>query len=605
LFVSFHLYTAFTGAFDAHLQRAIHLTFGLVILFLNTPYKVRAKKWFNILCAFLSLLPFAYMILNYPAIQGRFILVDPVSRLESLLGVLIIILVIEATRRVVGMTLVYLSLAFILYGFLGSLLSGFFYHPGISFRDMIEIQYLSTEGIYGIPLGVSATYIVIFIIFGEFIRQTGIGNFMYDISAHLAGRTRGGPAKIAVVSSAIFGSISGSGTANVVTTGSITIPIMKKIGYRPHIAGAIEAVASTGGQIMPPLMAATAFVISAFTGIPYITICKYALFPAILYFSAIFIIVHLEAERFDLKGVEPERSLWVSIKAYAHMVFPIILLIYLLIKGYTPMLAGAYCVLTVVIFSLLRHETRMTPRKILDTFQKSSNSMMIVIMACATAGIIFGITNFTGLGIKFSAAIVRISGGNLFIAMVLTMFASLILGMGMPTTPAYVIQAALTIPALIKMGLPVHSAHLFVFYYSCMSLITPPVAVTAYAAAGIANSDPWRTGWAAFRLGSVAYVVPFMFVFGPSLLLIGSFWEIVTTIITALLGVFSLAVSIVGYWKLPLSFIWRGLALVSAILLIFPGFKTDIVGFALVLIILFRSRLMPGNGLNRVVKHDG
>jgi len=563
----------------------------LVLLFLSYG-KGKPQKRFGIACALLSLLPLSYIILNYPAIQGRFILVTPVSPLEYVLGVLLLLLVIEATRRAVGNTLVYLVLAFLIYAFIGPFLPGFFYHPGVSFRDTIEIHYLSTEGIFGIPLGVSSTYIVVFILFGEFIRQTGIGHFMYNVSAHLAGKTRGGPAKIAVVSSAIFGSISGSATANVVTTGSVTIPIMKRVGYRPHVAGAIEAVASTGGQIMPPLMAATAFVMSAFTGISYITICKYALFPAILYFTAIFMIVHLEADRFDLKGVAPEQDLSSTLKAYSHMIFPIVLLIYLLIKGFTPMFAGAYSILAVLIFSVLRHETRMGPAKIRDTFERSARSMLVVIMACAAAGIIFGVTNFTGLGTKFSAAIVRISGGNLYAAMTMTMFASLILGMGMPTTPAYVIQAALTIPALISMGLPVHVAHLFVFYYSCMSLITPPVAVTAYAAAGIANSDPWKTGWTAFKIGIVAYIVPFMFVFGQSLLLKGTFWEITATVISALVGVFSLAIGIEGYWQSALSYFWRGLALASAILLIFPGFKTDILGFALVAVIVFRKKLL-------------
>lgn len=589
VFSLFHLYTAFFGTFDALLQRSIHLTLGLVILFLTVD-EGRMRGWARILGSLLTLVPTLYIIRNYPELQARYVLITPVSDLELVLGWTMLILVIEGTRRVVGMPLVYLVLAFLLFAFLGPWLPGFFRHPGISLRDMVDIQFLSTEGIFGIPLGVSATYIAVFIIFAEFISRTGIGNLMFDVSARLTGRSRGGPAKVAVVSSAIFATISGSGTANVVTTGSITIPMMKKVGYEPHFAGAVEAVASTGGQIMPPIMAATAFVMSAFTGIPYITICKYALLPAILYFAGVFMIVHIEAVRLNLAGVEPERSARESIKAYAHMVLPLVLLIYLMVDGYTPMYAGAWCVVATVLLSYVRRDTRMSPTYITACLQKAAQTMLLVILACASAGIIVGITNFTGLGTHFSAGIVKISGGNLYVALVMTMVAALILGMGMPTTPAYVVQVALIVPALINMGLPVHVAHLFVFYFSCISLITPPVAVTAYAAAGIAGADPWKTGWAAFKLGFVAFIIPYMFVFGPSLLLVGSFWRIATTVLSSLLGVFSLAISLQGYWKTSLSYAWRGIAFVGAICLIFPGVKTDLAGLALVALVLLRAK---------------
>ena len=590
LFSLFQLYTAFFGTFDALLQRSIHLTLGLVILFLTCGAGKMGKR-IGVIGALLSLAPMVYILLNYPVLQSRYVLITPVSTLELALGLLTLILVIEGTRRIVGMALVYLVLVFLLFAFAGPWLPGFFHHPGISLRDLVDIQFLSTEGIFGLPLEVSATYIAVFIIFAEFIGQTGIGNFMFDISARLTGRARGGPAKVAVVSSAIFGTISGSGTANVVTTGSITIPMMKKVGYQPHFAAAVEAVASTGGQIMPPVMAATAFVMSAYTGIPYITICRYAIFPAILYFTSIFIIVHIEADKFNLRGIEPERGAFESLKAYAHMTLPIFLLIYLLIAGYTPMFAGAYCVLATLILSFLRIETRMGLKKVLDSLQRAAQTMLVVIMACAAAGVIVGLTNFTGLGTHFSAAIVKISGGNIYVALIMTMVAALILGMGMPTTPAYVVQVALVVPALINMGLPVHVAHLFVFYFSCISLITPPVAVTAYAAAGIAGSDPWKTGWTAFKLGFAAFIVPYMFVFGPSLLLTGPAWEIITTVISAFIGVFSLAISLEGYWHSPLSYFWRVIAFAAALLLIFPGVKSSLAGFALLLLILFRERV--------------
>lgn len=588
-FSLFQLYTAFFGTFDAHLQRSIHLTFGLVILYLISG-KGKLANWLRVLGAFLSMLPFFYIVLTYPAIQARFLLITPVSDIECALGIILVVLVLDGTRRAVGMPLVYLVLAFLSYGFVGHWLRGFFYHPGISLRDMVDIQYLSTEGIYGIPLGVSATYIAMFIIFAEFVRETGIGHFVSDISAHLTGRARGGPAKIAVVSSAIFGTISGSSTANVVTTGAVTIPMMKKVGYQPHFAGAVEAVASTGGQIMPPLMAATAFVMSAFTGIPYITICKYAVLPAILYFSAIFMIVHLEAAKFDLRGIEPETGALESIKAYSHMVVPIFLLVYLLIEGHTPMFAGAYSVLAAVIVSFLRRKSRLNPKKIVKSLQQAAQTMLVVIMACAAAGILIGVTNFSGLGTRFSAMIVKISGGNIYVALVMTMVAALILGMGMPTTAAYVVQVALIIPALITMGLPVHTAHFFVFYFSCISLITPPVAVTAYAAAGIAGSDPWKTGWTAFKLGFAAFIVPYMFVFGPSLLLVGSAWAVIITVITALIGVASLAISLEGYWQSRLSYFWRTTAFIAAFLLMFPGVKTDLIGIVILLPVVFQSK---------------
>lgn len=584
----FHLYTGFFGALDAYLQRTIHLTFAFTLALLLYPSCKKIKGQIFDLGLIISLfLVSGYIFSNYDYILAeRYSMVTPLTSTQKVLGVLAMVLVLEATRRVIGNTLTLVVVIFIVYAFAGPYLPGIFHHTGVYPSELLDYQYLSTEGLFGIPLGVSATFVAPFIIFAALLRYTGIASFMFDISAALAGRTRGGPAKVAVMASAFMGMISGSGTANVVTTGSVTIPIMKKIGYRPYFAGAVEAVASTGGQIMPPVMGATAFVIAAFAGIPYITICKYAIFPAILYFISVFFMVHLEAAKTGLKGLEQQVDWKAALKNYAHMVLPVLLLVFLLIKGFSVMFAGSYSIFATVVFSMFRKTTRLSLSKLLTALEEGAKGMIIVAAPCAAAGIIIGVVALTGIGTRFTHSIMAISGGNIYIALVMAMVAAIILGMGMPTTAAYIMQVALVIPALIAMGLPDYIAHLFAFYFACMSLITPPVAITSYTAAGIAGAEVMKTGWTAMRLGLAAYIIPFMFAFGPSLLLVGSPLKVVTTVSTALIGIFFLAVGLEGYLFTQAHIIVRGIAIIAAILLILPKMHTAIPGFLLISLVL-------------------
>jgi TRAP transporter 4TM/12TM fusion protein len=583
----FHLYTAFFGSLDALLQRSIHLGLALVLVFLSRPLG-RAKgrkKWrgaVNVSALLASIVGVGYVYVQYEWITAeRFTLITPMSALEIVLAVITIIVLFEATRRVVGLSLVFVVLAFLLYPFLGPYLPGILYSAPISLMELLDFQYLGLSGIFGIPLGVSATEIALFIIFASVITRTGIAVLLNDFASALTGKYRGGPAKIAVVASSLMGTITGSSTANVVAVGSITIPMMKKAGYSPCFAGAVEAAASTGGQIMPPVMGAAAFVMAAFTGIPYITITYYAIFPAILYYAALMIMIHLEAVRHNLPGIKSKVSPMKTLHDYGHMVIPVIVLILLMVIGYTPRLSASVATLAALVFSQFRKTTRLSIAGMLEALEDGAKGLLIVALATAAAGVIVGVIDLTGLGQRFGSGLMALAGGRLVPALVLTMILAIILGMGMPTTAAYVIQASTVIPALIYMGVPDFAAHMFSFYYACLSLITPPVAITAYAAAGIAGSGIWETGWTAFRLGIAGYIVPFMFIYGPSLLLVGTWGQVLMTATTALIGVGALAIASTGYFLCNLTIPERIIAGSAAVLLIAPSVNLIIPGLAL------------------------
>ncbi len=583
----FHLYTALFGSLDALLQRSVHLGLALILVFLTRPLGrgERRKAWLravDVLALFAAVAGVGYVYVQYEWITAeRFTLITPMSALEIILALITIIVLFEATRRVVGISLIFVVLAFLGYPFLGPLLPGILHSAPISFKELLDFQYLGLSGIFGIPLGVSATEIALFIIFASVITRAGIAVLLNDSAAALTGRYRGGPAKIAVVASSLMGTITGSGTANVVATGSITIPMMKKTGYKPYFAGGVEAAASTGGQIMPPVMGAAAFVMAAFTGIPYITITYYAIFPAILYYAALMIMIHLEAVRYNLPGVKTEIRLTRTLCDYGHMVIPVILLIFLMVSGYTPRLSASASTLAALVISQFRKTTRLSIVGILEALEDGAKGLLIVALATAAAGVIVGVVDLTGLGQRFGSGLMALAGGKLLPALVLTMILAIILGMGMPTTAAYIIQASTVIPALIYMGVPNFVAHMFSFYYACLSLITPPVAITAYAAAGIAGAGIWQTGWTAFRLGIAGYIVPFMFVYSPSLLLVGTWEQVLVTTTTALIGIGALAVASAGYFLCRLTIPERIMAGAAAGFLIAPSVSLILPGLAL------------------------
>lgn len=605
----FHLYTGAFGALHSMLQRAIHLLFVFILTFLLYPAvkgKERSKlSIYDVLLIVLSFAAIGYLLYNFEHIAYvRFPFVTDVLPMETVFGVILILLVLEAARRVVGFFLTAVGAVFILYVFIGQYLPGLLYHPPLTLSQLVDSEYLGTAGIFGIPLGISATYIVLFIIFGTFMLQTGFGEFLTDLATGLTGRTRGGPAKVAVFSSALFGTISGSASANVAITGSFTIPMMKKIGFKPHFAGAVEAAASTGGQIMPPVMGAAAFIMVQFTGIPYVEIMKHAIIPAVLYFAGAFFMVDLEAAKSGIRGLrEEEIPPWKrKILIYGHMILPIIVLLYLLVMGRTLFFSVTWSIGAIFVVSFLRKATRFNLQKLINALWQGARGTIIVAIACAIAGLIIGTLQITGLGGRIILMMVEISGGYIIIGLLLAMLAALILGMGMPTSGAYVLMAALVTPALERIGIPTLQAHMFVFYFACLSLVTPPVATASYVAAGIAGSSMTKTGWASMKVAAAAYIVPFMFVFAPALLFIGSAGEIIQATITALIGVYALAVGLQGWgFKGNLNPVQRVLVLTTALLMIFPGWLTDIPGVLLLALLYLWERIATRKRHHQIV----
>jgi TRAP transporter 4TM/12TM fusion protein len=540
----------------------------------------------------LTLTSIGYLFVNYEYVVTRYSYVHPLTNADMFFGIVLTLLLIEGSRRVIGPALPITAAVFLAYAYVGQDLPGLLRHTGFTTEVIVDQLYMATEGIFGIPLGVSATYVILFIIFGTFLEKSGTGQLFMDFASAITGWTRGGPGKISCISSALFGTISGSAVANVMVDGWLTIPLMKRTGFNPPFACAVEATASTGGQIMPPVMGAAAFVMAEFTGIPYITICLYAMIPALLYYFALFMSIHFMAGKMGLKGIPREElpRLKNVLAARGHMFIPLGIIVYMMIKGYTPMYACIYSTVAVVILSFLRKETRMGFWTIVRALEESAKNALGVAAACACAGIVIGVINLTGLGLKFTSLVLFLAGESLIPALILTMLAGIVLGMGMPTTPAYIVQAALLIPALIKLGVLTIAAHMFVFYFSTISAITPPVAMAVYAAAGIGKANLWPTGIWAMRVAAAGFIVPFMFVYFPSLLFIGSAFDIITSAISASFGVMALAAGMMGWFVKEVKTWERILLLAAAILLIKPGLYTDAAGYIILIVIFLEQK---------------
>lgn len=626
----YHIYAAARGTPEPLIHRGIHLAFTLALIFLIYPFKkIRSLReaideaapisveengqgigmpgFVDLLALVLSLLSIGYLFVNYSYVTERYAYVDPLRTLDYVFGIILMGLVLEGARRAVGPALPLTALAFLVYAAIGNHLPGLLRHSGFSLEMIIDQLYLTTEGIFGIPLAVSASYVILFVIFGAFLEKSGTGQLFMDVASALTGSSRGGPGKISCISSGLFGTISGSAVANVMVDGWFTIPLMKRTGFKPHFAAAIEATASTGGQIMPPVMGAAAFVMADFTGIPYITIAKHALIPALLYYLALFWTIHYEAVKTNLRGLSKEElpDLKKVLRTRGHLFLPIILIVYLMISGYTAPYAALWATVAVVFVSWIRKETRLGLRDIGLALKEGAKNTLSVAIACACAGIVIGVISLTGLGLRFTSLVISLAGDSLIPALVLTMVAGIILGMGMPTTPAYIVQAALLIPALIKLGVLPIAAHLFVFYFAILSAITPPVAMAVYAAAGISGSNLWKTGVAAMKAGATGFIVPYMFVFGPALLMIGSWEEILTALVSATVGVFCLATGLQG-WFLKKTTLWERILLVAAaFLLIKPGIKTDLAGLILLGLVYRLQTLRPGGTETQITETQG
>jgi TRAP transporter 4TM/12TM fusion protein len=598
----FHIYTGGFRPLAGYEQRTIHLTLILVLVFLLRPYKKgKGLSWVDICLSVTAALAGGYLYIQSDEIMMR---MGIPTTLDIIVGAVLVLLVLEATRRVLGFAMPIIASVFLLYACFGYLAPQLIAHKGYDIERIVSQMSLAMEGIFGIPLGVSATFVILFIIFAAFLSECGAGQFFLDISMAIFGRFRGGPAKVSVMSSSLFGTISGSAVANVMVDGWLTIPLMKRTGFKPHVAGAIEALTSTGGQIMPPVMGAAAFIMAEMLGVPYIKVCIAAAIPAILYYVACYFMIDFEALKSGIKGLPPN-ELPKAKEVFAHGFFyliPVVVLVYFLsVTMYTPMKSAIYAMASAIVVSFLKKSTRMNLIKVLKTLERGVLSALEVAMACACAGIIIGIFNLTGFGVRLSTILIEISQGNLLALLVLTMVSSLILGMGLPTTACYIILAVLVAPALVKIGVLPMAAHMFVFYFGIISAVTPPVAVAAYAGAGLANAPPARTGYTASKLAIAGFILPYMFVYGPELLMVGSWPDIALALVTSIIGVFLLAASVQGYF-LKKAVLWERIMLfVAALLLIKPGIFTDLLGIAGGLLVL-GSQLMRGRfstGLQR------
>lgn len=657
-FSCFQLYTAVFGVLDAMIQRSIHLAFGLALIFLLYP---TSKKWsrtklhpLDLAFAVLGALTPMYIIANYGQLVLR---AGTATPSDMVIGVIGIILVLEAARRIVGLPIVIIASLFIAYAFAGPYLPGQLAHRGVDVGDLVQHLYFTTEGVFGIPLGVSSTFIFLFILFGAYLEKTGLGQYFIDLANSVAGRSAGGPAKVAVLSSGLMGTVSGSSVANVVGTGSFTIPMMKRLGYKPEFAGAVEATASTGGQLMPPIMGAAAFLMAEMTNIPYVRIIGAAVIPALLYYFGVWAGVHFEAKKLGLRGMTKEElpNLKEIFFGRGYLLIPLVGIVWLLVTGYTPMLAafyaiilsiaaavlgwwaplpmgamvllfavmkpifhvgpygadgalkyltqmtpmGALAVLAIIMlgFTLLKKKPKLSAKEMVGGLESGARSALGVLAATACAGIIIGVVTKTGLGLKLGTVLVALANGNLILTLVFTMITSLILGMGVPTTANYIITSTIAAPAIIMIlrqkfpGLPADAisiilpAHMFAFYFGIIADVTPPVALAAFAGAGIAKANPMKTGLQASRLAVAAFLVPYIFVLNPAMLMIDvHFWSGLLMVATSILGIIGVSAGVMGY--LVYKSLWweRVIMILGGILLVDPGHLTDLIGLVLIVL---------------------
>jgi TRAP transporter 4TM/12TM fusion protein len=597
----YHLYVRLTQyAPDQQVQLFLTLAFSLFLAFVLWPARSGGPRdrmtWPDLGLAALSLGCVGYLLVNYDYIVNRFPTAHPLAPMDKVVGVVAIFLVLEATRRTIGPSLPIVAICFLAYALAGPWLPGVLHHKGLTLEIAVDQTYFTTEGIFGVPLGVAGSYVILFIIFGAFLEKSGAGQFFMNFANAIAGGARGGPGKVAVVSSSLFGTISGSAVANVMVDGWLTIPMMKKTGFKPEAAAAIEAVASTGGQIMPPVMGAAAFVMAEFLGMSYGKIMLAALIPAIFYYGALFASIHFNAVRTGLRGIPKAElpSLKGILIQQGHLFLPVIVILVLLAQGYTATYAAIVSAAAVIAISWVRPAKGLRWRTCIAALREGAEQTIPVAMACAAAGIVIGIVLQTGLALRFTSFLIELAAGHLILALVITMLAGIILGMGMPTTPAYIMQAALLIPAIIKLGVTPLAAHMFAFYFSCLSAVTPPVALAVYAAASIGGASLWGSGVQAMKFAAAGFIVPFFFVYSPALLFQGSWSEILIVLLTGTLGVIALAAGLEGQFLRPASWLERGLFVAAAFLLIDPGLATDAIGLVLFAAAVILQKVRPG-----------
>lgn len=608
----FHLYTAYFGSLLSARQRSLHIIFAFVLGFLLYPSSDKKKKdrasILDYVFIILTVVVFGYLF-AFPeqiALKG-----GNINSMDMLFGILAILVTLEITRRVVGAALPIVAIVFLLYAYFGPYLPGILAHRGFTIERIVSHMYMGLEGLMGIPISVSATFVFMFILFGSVLDKTGVGKFFIDIAYALTGHLKSGPAMTAVVASGLMGSISGSSVANTVTTGAFTIPLMKKTGYKPYFAGAVEATASTGGQIMPPVMGAAAFIMAEFTGIPYMRIILAAAIPAILYYFAVGVMVHLEASKLGLKGLPREQlpKIGEILKKQGYLIIPLVVIIAFLIGGFTPTLAAFYAIVISIVMAaiaaLIKKDQSFTFRNLLDALEAGGRGAIAVACACACAGIIVGVVTLTGLGLRIAGIIVSLAGGNLILTLFFTMIASIILGMGLPTTAKYIVLATMAVPALIQLDVNLMAAHLFILYFGVVADITPPVALAAYAGAGIAGANSMKTGFQAVKLALAAFIVPYIYAMDARLILVEDvvggevvFVSILTAIpviLTAILGILCLGIAVEGYMLDYCKIYERVPMFVAALGLLVPGLASDIVGLVVLIGVYLLQRQRVNN----------
>ena len=596
----FHLYTGVFGVYEVAIQSGVHLSFALLLIVLLRPTQAPsflsppAARWFSIagdvVVGLAALVPMAYRFVNLDYLtSGRFEFVTPVTPIEATMGLLLVVAILELCRRETGWPLVAIVAVILAYPFVPGL-PWIFAHAGYTLGQSVDAQYLTLAGIFGIPLSASAEYIILFIIFGAFLERSGLGKLIMDVTVGLVGRYRGGPAKVAVVASAMHGTISGSAPANVLTVGVLTIPMMKRLGYPAYMAGAIEAAASTGGVLMPPVMGSVAFIMAQFIGVPYGMIALYALIPAFLYFFGIFLTVHWSAKRFGIGGL-PDEDLpdWrATLRTHWHTLLPLVILVYMLSSSYSAQYSVTMAIAATVVSSWLRAETRMGVPEILRALENGAKGALMVAVATAAAGMIVGVFELTGVALKFTQ-VATLVVSTLFVGLLVTMVVTIILGMGVPPSASYIVQVAVTIPMLQLFlkhdGMAPDTAmivtHFFVMYYAALAVLTPPDALASVAAAGVAKSPFLKTGIHATRVAFVAFIVPFMFVYRPALLTLGSWSEIASALVVAMCGIAIVSIALEGFFLRPLGAVQRIIAFTAGAALIFPNWESDVLGFAL------------------------
>ncbi|MDY0304419.1 MAG: TRAP transporter permease [Sphaerochaeta sp.] len=591
----YHFITSFIGYPATHLHRSAHVAMMLFMAFFLYPASSKGNRkslpWYDLVLAFLAVAVAVYVWVEYIPFINR---MGSPNTMDVIMGTILIVTVLEASRRISGWPLVILSLIFLLYGLIGRSLPGILMHRGYNWRALINHIFINTEGIYGTSVDVAASYIFLFILFGTIMNKCGMGRFFNDLALAFAGSSKGGPAKVAVIASGFLGSINGSAVANVVTTGTFTIPLMKKTGYSKEFAGAVESSASVGGQLLPPVMGAAAFIMAEMLGIKYGVIVISATIPALLYYLGIMVQVQLRAEKLNLEGVPKEQlpKLGDVMRERGHLLIPIAFLLYMLLfSGSTVIFSAFWAIVATIVVSQARKTTRMTLRQLLDAFSEGTIATVSVAIACAVVGIIIGVVSLTGFGLNMANAIIQLGRSNLMLTLILTMVTCMILGMGLPSIPAYLITATMAAPALVKLGIPALAAHMFVFYFAMFANITPPVALASFAAAGLSGGDPMKTGLQSVKLSLAGFIVPYFLIYNTALLLLDTTPLVAIRVtITAIIGVTMIGMATEGYLFTDLNWLLRIVTFIGAILLITANPIQDVFGIVILVAVILIQR---------------